>query len=96
MRTDWIPHALVALAAFGGLYALLRIASRAWGERWAAFRRRPRWQQLVVAAVLLWLALRVARLGGRALLVYLGALAFLAAWGEVAAHDRARRAARTP
>ncbi|MBS0376757.1 MAG: hypothetical protein JSR73_19445 [Proteobacteria bacterium] len=96
MRFDWVPHALLALAAFGGLYLVLRIASRAWGERWAALRRRPRWQQLAAAALLLWLALRVARLGGRALLVYLGLLAFLAAWGEIAAHDRARRGARAP
>lgn len=96
MRFDWVPHALLALAAFAGLYLLLRIASRAWGERWAVFRRRPRWQQFLVAAALLWLALKVARFGGRALLVYLALLAFLAAWGEVAAHDRARRAARTP
>ncbi|MBS0396576.1 MAG: hypothetical protein JSR54_18295 [Proteobacteria bacterium] len=96
MRWDWVPHALLALGAFGGLYLLLRVASRAWGERWAAWRRRPRWQQLVVLLALGWLALRVARLGWRALLVYAGTLALLAAWGELAAHDRARARRNAP
>lgn len=93
-RWDWIPIALVALAAGGALYLLVRLASREWGERWLALRRRPRWLQAALALALLWLATRVARLGWRALLAYLGILAVLAAWGELAAHDRRRAATR--
>jgi uncharacterized membrane-anchored protein len=93
-RWDWIPTALVALGGFSALYLVLRFASREWGARWLALRRRPRWLQAALALALLWLALRVARLGWRALLVYLGALALLAAWGELAAHDRRAADAR--
>jgi hypothetical protein len=95
-RWDWIPHALVVLAAFGALYVLARLASREWGERWLAFRQRPRWLQLTVALLLAWLALRVSRLGWRALLAYAGVLVVLAAWGELAAHDRRRARSRRP
>jgi hypothetical protein len=93
-RWDWVPKALVALAAFGSLYVLGRLASRAWGARWQAFRRQPVWLQAAVALALLWIALRVARLGWRALLIYAGALAVLAVWGEIAAHDRRRAGQR--
>jgi hypothetical protein len=95
-RWDWIPHALVVLAAVGALYFLARLASREWGERWLAFRRRPRWLQAAVVLVLAWLALRVSRLGWRALLAYVGILVVLAAWGELAAHDRRRAGSRRP
>jgi hypothetical protein len=95
-RWDWIPAAVVAVAAFGSLYVLARLASREWGERWLALRRRPGWVQAALAFALLWLALRIARLGWRALLAYLGILAVLAAWGELAAHDRRRAGARGP
>ena len=93
-RWDWIPHALVVLAACGALYLLVRLASREWGERWLAFRRRPRWLQAAVALALAWLALRISRLGWRALLTYAGLLVVLAVWGELAAHDRRRAGAR--
>jgi hypothetical protein len=96
MRWDWIPPALLALAAAGALYFLLRIASRAWGERWLAFRRRPRWLQAAVGLALLWVALRVGRLGWRALLTFVGILVVLAVWGELAAHDQRRARARGP
>jgi hypothetical protein len=95
-RWDWIPHALVALAALGALYVLARLASREWGERWLALRRRPGWLQLAVALLLAWLALRVSRLGWRALLAYAGLLVVVAAWGELAAHDRRRARSRRP
>ncbi len=94
MRWDWVPAALLALAAAASLYLLLRVASRAWGERWLAFRRRPRWLQAAVALALLWVTLRVGRLGWRALLGFLGVLVVLAVWGELAAHDRRRAGAR--
>ncbi|HUO95397.1 MAG TPA: hypothetical protein VMT92_04120 [Steroidobacteraceae bacterium] len=94
MRLDWVPHVLIVLAVFGGLYFLARIASRAWGERWSALRRRPLWLQGTLALVLLWLALRVARLGWRALLVYLAAIVGLALWGELAAYDLRRAASK--
>jgi hypothetical protein len=95
-RWDWIPTALIALAAFGSLYLLARLASHEWGERWLALRRRPRWVQAALAFALLWLALRVARLGWRALLAYLGCLVVLAVWGELAAHDRRRASSGRP
>jgi len=95
-RWDWIPHALVLLAAFGALYALVRLASREWGERWLAFRQRPLWLQAAVMLVLAWLALRVSRLGWHALLAYVGIIVLLAAWGELAAHDRRRARSRRP
>ena len=94
MRWDWIPAALVALAAFGALYVLLRLASREWGERWQAFRNRPRWLQAAAALALTWLALRISRLGWRALLTYVGILVVSVVWGELAAHDRRRAAPR--
>jgi hypothetical protein len=93
-RWDWIPTALVALAAFASLYVLVRLASRAWGERWIAFRRRPRWLQAAAGFALVWLALRISRLGWRALLTYVGILVILVAWGELAAHDRRRAGSR--
>jgi hypothetical protein len=96
MRWDWIPPAAIALAAAGSLYVLLRIASRAWGERWLAFRRRPRWLQAAAALALLWVALRISRLGWRALLTFVAILVVLVVWGELAAHDRRRAAARGP
>ena len=95
-RWDWVPTALIVLAAFGGLYVLVRLASREWGERWLALRRRPLWMQAAIGLGLLWLAPRVARFGWRALFAYIGALAVLAAWGELAAHDRRRAGARRP
>jgi len=93
-RWDWIPHAILALAALGALYLLVRLASREWGERWLAFRRRPRWLQAAVGLALAWLALRIGRLGWRALLTYVGILIVLAVWGELAAHDRRRAGSR--
>jgi tryptophan-rich sensory protein len=93
-RWDWLPHALVALAALGALYFLVRLASREWGERWLAFRRRPRWLQAAAALALVWLALRISRLGWRALLTYVAILVALAVWGELAAHDRRRAGSR--
>jgi hypothetical protein len=93
-RWDWIPAALVALAAFGSLYVLLRLASREWGERWQSFRSRPRWLQAAAALVLAWLALRISRLGWRALLAYVGIVVVLVVWGELAAHDRRRAGSR--
>jgi tryptophan-rich sensory protein len=95
-RWDWIPTAVIALAAFGSVYVLARLVSREWGERWLALRRRPRWLQAALALALLWLALRIARLGWHALIIYLGSLAVLAAWGELAAHDRRRAGSRRP
>jgi hypothetical protein len=95
-RWDWIPEALVALAAFGALYVLLRLASREWGTRWLAFRRRPRWLQAAAGLGLVWLALRISRFGWRALLTYVGILVVLAVWGELAAHDRRRAGPRGP
>jgi hypothetical protein len=95
-RWDWIPTAVVALGGFAALYFVLRLASREWGARWLALRRRPLWLQAALALALVWLALRVARLGWRALLVYLGAIAVLAAWGELAAHDLRTATARRP
>ena len=95
-RWDWIPAALVALAAFGSLYVLLRLASREWGARWQAFRNRPRWLQAAAALALAWLALRISRLGWRALLTYVGILVVLVVWGELAAHDRRRAGSRGP
>ena len=96
MRWDWLPPALLAAAACGSLYLVLRVASRAWGERWLAFRARPRWLQMAAALALAWLALRIGRLGWRALLGYVGLVAVLVAWGELAAHDRRRARARDP
>jgi hypothetical protein len=96
MRWDWIPPALLALAAAASLYVLLRIASRAWGERWLAFRRQPRWLQAAVGLALLWVALRIGRLGWRALLAFVAIVVVLAAWGELAAHDRRRARTRVP
>lgn len=93
-RWDWIPHVLIVLAAAGGLYFVARLASRAWGERWSALRRRPIWLQGALAVLLLWLALRIARFGWRALLVYLATVVGLALWGELAAHDLRRAASR--
>ena len=95
-RWDWIPHVLLVALAGAGLYVLVRLASRAWGERWLALRRRPVWLQGALALGLLWLALRIARLGWRALLVYLLTVAGLAAWGELAACDLRRAGARRP
>jgi hypothetical protein len=94
MRWDWVPTALVALAAFAALYVLLRLASREWGARWQAFRNRPRWLQLLVGLALGWLALRIGRLGWRALLTYVGILVVIVVWGELAAHDRRGAASR--
>jgi len=94
MRLDWVPHVLIVLAVAGGLYFVARIASRAWGEQWSALRRRPLWLQGALALALLWLALRVARLGWRALLVYLAAVIGLALWGELAAYDLRRAASK--
>jgi hypothetical protein len=95
-RWDWIPAALIALAAFGSLYLLVRLVSREWGERWLAFRSRPRWLQLAAGLAFGWLALRISRLGWRALLTYVGILAVLVVWGELAAHDRRRARTREP
>ncbi len=95
MRWDWIPMALVAFAAAFALYLVLRTASRAWGERWLVFRSRPRWLQVAAGLALAWLALRLGRLGWRALLTYLLILALLIVWGELAAHD-VRRARGSP
>jgi hypothetical protein len=94
MRWDWLPHALVALAALAALVVLLAPASRAWGARWSAWRRWPRGRRWLALLVLGWVGVRVARLGWRALVAYLGAVALLVAWGELAAHDLARRRAR--
>ena len=93
-RWDWLPHALVVLAAAGGLYLVVRLASRAWGERWLAFRRRPRWLQWAAALALVWVALRVSRLGWRAFLTFAGLVVALAVWGELAAHDLGRARSR--
>lgn len=93
-RWDWVPRALLALGAFGALYLLGRLASRAWGGRWLAFRRQPLWLQGAVGIALLWIALRVARLGWRALMIYVGVLALAAVWGELAAHDTRRAGER--
>ena len=94
MRWDWVPAAVVVLAAAGSLYLLARLASRAWGERWLALRRQPTWLQGALALALVWLALRVARLGWRALITYVALVVGLAVWGELAAHDRRRAGAR--
>ena len=94
MRLDWIPTALVALAVCAALYVLLRLASRAWGARWTLLRNQPRWLQGAAGLALAWLALRIGRLGWRALLTYLGVLAVLVIWGELAAHDLRRARAR--
>jgi hypothetical protein len=93
-RWDWIPPALLALAALAAAWVALGAATRAWAGRWRALRARPQWLQLALLLAALWLGLRFARLGWRALVAYGLVVGGLALWGEVAIRGDAARLRR--
>ena len=71
------------------------------GQRGATLSPAPQARRPIALDpdVLRWfedVALRISRLGWRALLTYVGILAVLAVWGELAAHDRRRARSRDP